>query len=93
MYEGYYSFRRWHNTVLDDAIKRYDNWTSAYGVCIDDGYNSTELGKIGEKMIKVGVPADKVFTHFIAMGSPDKKNKTLYSKNRELNLQALFLLA
>lgn len=93
MYEGYYSFRRWHNTVLDDAIKRYDNWTSAYGVCIDDGYNSTELGKIGEKMIKVGVPADKVFTHFIAMGSPDKKNKTLYSKNRALNLQALFLLA
>lgn len=60
-------------TVLDDAIKRYDNWTSAYGVCIDDGYNSTELGKIGEKMMKVGVPADKVFTHFITIGSPDEK--------------------
>ena len=73
MYEGYYSFRRWHNTVLDDAIKRYANWTSAYGVCIDDGYNSTELDKIGEKMMKVGIPADKVFTHFINIGSPDEK--------------------
>ena len=31
------------------------------------------LGKIGEKMMKVGVPADKVFTHFITIGSPDEK--------------------
>lgn len=75
MYEGYHSFRRWHNTVLDDAIKRYANWTSAYGVCIDDGYNSTELGKIGEKMMKVGIPADKVFTHFINIGESRRKMK------------------
>lgn len=46
---------------------------SAYGVRIDDGYNSTELGKIGEKMMKIGVPSDKVFTHFIAIGKPENK--------------------
>ena len=73
MYEGYYSFRRWHNTVLDDGIKRYDIWTCAYCVCIDDGYISTELGKSGEKLMKVGVPSDKVFTHFIAIGKPENK--------------------
>lgn len=39
----------------------------------DNGYKPTELGQLGKDMIKVGVPADKVFTHFIAMGSPDKK--------------------
>lgn len=81
VYAGYgYCMR--HNTVLDDdiikhviddAVKRYDNWTSAYGVCIDDGYNSTELGKIGEKMMKIGIPSDKVFTHFIAIGKPENK--------------------
>ncbi len=77
-----YSYCMRHNTVLDDgivkrvlddAIKRYNNWMSAYGVYIDDGYNSTELGKIGEKMMKVGVPSDKVFTHFIAIGKPENK--------------------
>ena len=81
VYVGYrYCIR--HNTVLDDgvikhviddAIKRYDNCMSAYGFRIDDGYNSTELGKIGEKIMKVGVPSDKVFTHFMAIGKPENK--------------------
>ena len=51
-------------TVLGDGIIK---------PVIDDGYNSTELGKIGEKIIKVWVPSDKVFTHFIAIGKPENK--------------------
>ena len=82
-YAGYsYCFR--HELVLDDgiaknvivdAIKRYTYYTKVYGRAMepDNGYKPTELGQLGKDMIKGGVPADKVFTHFIAIGSPDKK--------------------
>lgn len=82
-YAGYrYCFR--HELVLNDgiakyvivdAIKRYTNYTNIYGKVMepDNGYKPTELGQLGKNMIEAGVPADKLLTHFIAIGSPDKK--------------------
>lgn len=61
--------------VLNDSVKRYSNVSRIYGRAMepDNGYKPTELGQLGKDMIKVGVPADKVYTHFIVIGSPDKK--------------------
>lgn len=61
--------------VLNDSVKRYSNVSRIYGRAMepDNGYKPTELGQLGKDMIKVGAPADKVYTHFIVIGSPDKK--------------------
>lgn len=82
-YAGYrYCFR--HELVLNDgiakdviadAIKRHTNYVKVCGITMkpDNGYKPTELGQLGKDMIKVGVPADKILTHFIAIGGSDKK--------------------
>lgn len=60
--------------VLNNSVKQYGNVSHVYGRAIQNGgYKPSELGQLGKDMIKVGVPADKVFTHFIVIGSPDKK--------------------
>ncbi len=60
--------------VIENSVKRYGNVTRIYGrATLNDGYKPIELGLLGEDMVKVGVPADKIFTHFVIMGEPDKK--------------------
>ena len=59
-------------SIIDDSISVYNNRHSMWGIA---RYNvsQADLGAIGKCMAEAGVPAEKVFTHFIAIGEPESK--------------------
>ena len=55
-----------------DAVAKYGTKNTGIYAARNHPLKPSELGKLGENMIKAGVPKDQILTHFLAFGKVDK---------------------
>ena len=61
------------NHWLDSVLHTYPDFHKIAWISGDDQFEVSKLGELGEVMKKYGASDDTTFTHFLAIGEPEKK--------------------